>query len=184
MERAIQPLPLRARVLDIVVRALLPFLGIAMLASGLVGVLTFGVLPLVESMTNRGWVPVEATVERASLAQTRVAIPLESAVIDLQYRYEFAGVPFTAAQYGPHAGLESRKRSQAFVEAVEPGSVIMVWVDRDDPARAMVRRDLNWQLMALSLPALVLCVVGFLMVLAGMMVWNDRRSMFRRFRTD
>ncbi|HRP96431.1 MAG TPA: DUF3592 domain-containing protein, partial [Rhodocyclaceae bacterium] len=77
----------------------------------------------------------------------------------------------------------SRPRSRLFAESAAPGASITVWVDGANPARAMVHRDLNWRLIALSLPALLLCGVGFLMVLVGMMIWNDRRSLLRRLRS-
>lgn len=176
-------LTLRARLLDIAVRALLPFLGIGVLTSGLVGLLTFGVLPLVELLSGRAWMSVEATVESVSVSQPRVAIPLDLDIIELRYHYEYAGTLFTSMQFGPHGGLENRTKSRAFLDTAEPGAAITVWVDLDNPQHAMVNRDLNWGLIALSLPALLLCAIGFLMVLAGMLVWNDRRSMFRRFRS-
>lgn len=176
-------LPLRARVLDIAVRLLVPLVGIGLLTAGLVGVTTFAVLPFVEALASRNWVPVAASVENVELGPPRVAIPMALDVVSVRYHYEFDGRQYVATQFGPHGGLESHSRSLLFAESAAPGASITVWVDGANPARAMVHRDLNWRLIALSLPALLLCGVGFLMVLVGMMIWNDRRSLLRRLRS-
>lgn len=183
MARTARRLSLRARVLDVAVRALLPLVGIAVLTSGLVGVLTFAVLPLVEALASRNWIPVQANVISVQVSRPHIVIPLPVDVVEVRYRYAFAEREYVATQFGPHGGLESRKKSRAFVDAAMPGATITIWGHARDPARAMVQRELNWQLVALALPALLLCGLGFLMVLAGMMIWNDRRSLFRRLRS-
>jgi hypothetical protein len=183
MVRTATRLSLRARMLDLAVRALLPLLGIAVLTSGLVGVLTFAVLPFVEVFASRNWIPVQASVVSAQVSPPRIVIPLPVDLVEVRYRYAFEEREYVATQFGPHGRLESRKKSRAFVDAAMPGTTITVWVHSRDPARAMVQRELNWQLIALALPALLLCGLGFLMVLAGMMIWNDRRSLFRRLRS-
>lgn len=173
----------RVRAVDIALRALVPMLGIGLLTTGLVGFTTFALLPLAEAFGSRHWLPVKASVQSVALAPPRLSIPVMVDVVSVRYEYEFQGRHYVATQFGPHGGLESRSRSRQFAEQAAPGAPITVWVDSARPDRAMVHRDLNWRLVALSLPALLFIGVGVLLVLLGMLIWNDRRSLLRHLRT-
>lgn len=175
---------LRSRIVDALLRTLVPFAGAGLLAGGLVGVVNFAVLPVVESVFSRGWQATEARVERLSVSPPAIPIPLQLDLVEVQYRYDFGGDSFVGRQFGPHGSLESRRVSQAFMASVDAGAVVTIWVDPDEPGRAMVRRDLNWNVVALALPALLFCFVGGLMVMIGMMTWNDRPAVMRWRRPD
>ncbi len=172
--------PLRSRILEILLRTLLPFFGVALLAGGLVGVVTFAFLPLTDSLLSRNWEPIQARVESVGVRAPSVAIPLALDLVEVNYRYDFEGQSYVGQRFGPHGLLESHKASLAFVASVQADPLITIWIDPDRPESAMVHRDLNWNVVALSLPALVFCFLGALMVMTGMVIWNDRRSVLRR----
>ncbi|HRQ47899.1 MAG TPA: DUF3592 domain-containing protein [Rhodocyclaceae bacterium] len=175
---------LRSRIVDILLRTVVPIVGIGLLACGLVGMVNFAVLPIMESVLSRGWQQTEAQVESLSLRSPTVPIPLQLDLVELQYRYDFDNRSFVGQQFGPHGPLERRSSSQAFVARVETDAVITIWIDPGRPDRAMVHRDLNWHVVALALPALLFCFVGSMMVLIGMMTWNDRPAVLRRRRPE
>jgi hypothetical protein len=170
----------RLRTVEIALRVLLPLAGILLLSAGVVGVLTFGVLPLFERAGAGDWQSVRATVTDHRAVAAARALPLPVDRLELRYRYVIDGQQFEGSNYGAHRGLESRDRSQAFIATVESQPQITVWVDPGDPRRALVRRDLNWRLFAYTIPAMAMVLVGAMLVLTSMLVWNDRRSMFRR----
>ena len=180
MSRTPNATTLRLKAVEIALRVLLPLAGILLLSAGVVGVMTFGVLPLFERTGTGDWQSVRATViEHRSVAAVR-ALPLPVDRIELRYRYVFDGQQYEGSNYGAHHGLESRDRSQTFIASVQAQPQIAVWVDPYDPGRAMVRRELNWRLFAYSVPALAMALVGAMLVLTSMLVWNDRRSLFRK----
>lgn len=178
------PRPLRSRLLDIALRALVPFVGIVLLATGLVGIVSFAILPVIESVSSRTWASTQARVEMVDIRKPAITIPLPVDLVELRYHYEFDRRPFVGQQFGPHGLLDNRKSARAFLADVEADPVITIWVDPDNPARAMVHREINWAVVALCLPALLFSAIGGLMVLIGMMIWNDRRSVLRRFRPN
>lgn len=175
---------LRSRIVDILLRTLVPFLGVGLLAGGLVGVVNFAVLPVVESVFSRGWQVTEAHVESLSIRSPTIPIPLQLDLVDVRYRYDFEDRSFVGQQFGPHGPLESRSASRAFMESVETDAVITIWLNPHRPAHAMVHRDLNWNVVLLALPALVFCFFGSMMILIGMMTWNDRPAVLRRRRSE
>lgn len=179
ISRVEKSLSLRLRIIEVAVRTLLPVVGAGLLAAGLVGLVSFALLPLVDSLTTRNWVAVEARVDSVGVTPTGFIVPLPFDLIEVRYSYTYEGQHFESARFSPHEGLESRKRTKKFVaDASENGSV-RVWVDADDPTRATVLRNVNLTLVALSLPALVFLILGLLLVLASMLIWNDRRLLFR-----
>lgn len=170
---------LRSRIVEVLLRTLVPFFGVGLLAGGLVGVVNFAALPIVESVLSQSWQATEARVERLSVRPPAMPIPLPLDLIEVQYRYDFGSGSFVGRQFGPHGAVESRRVSQAFVASVDADAVVTIWIDPDKPERAVVRRDLNWHVVALALPALMFCVFGGLMVMIGMMMWNDRPAVLR-----
>lgn len=180
MERTPNPTTLRLKAVEIVLRVLLPLIGILLLSAGVVGVMSFGVLPLFERPGVGGRQSVRATVtDHRAVAAIRV-LPIPVDRIEVRYTYVIDGQHFEGSNYGAHRGLESRDRSVAFSALVQAHPQIVVWVDPYNPTRAVVRRELNWRLFAYTIPALAMVLVGGMMVLTSMLVWNDRRSLFRR----
>lgn len=171
---------LRLRIVEIALRVLLPLAGILLLSAGVVGTLSFGILPLVERAGAANWQSARATVIEHRAVPAVRALPVPVDRIEIRYRYTIDGRQFEGSQYGAHRGLESRERSLAFITTVQAQPQIAIWVHPVDPARAMVRRNLNWRLIAYTVPALAMTLVGSMLVLTSMLVWNDRRSMFRK----
>lgn len=180
MARTPNATTLQLRAVEIALRILLPLAGILLLSAGMVGVLSFGVFPLLDRSGTGEWQSVRAVVtdHRAVAAVRALPIPVDR--VELRYRYEIDGRQYEGSRYGAHQGLETRDRSLSFIAAVQSEPQITVWVDPDDASRAMVRRDLNWRLFAYLVPALAMMLVGGMLVLTSMLVWNDRRSIFRR----
>ena len=171
---------LRLRIVEIALRVLLPLAGMLLLSAGVVGVLSFGVLPLAERAGTADWQSARATVTEHRVVSAVRALPVPVDRVEIRYRYTVDGRQFEGSQYGVHRALESRERSLAFSAMVQAQPQIAIWVHPTDPGHAMVRRDLNWRLVAYTVPALAMALVGGMLVLTSMLVWNDRRSMFRK----
>ncbi len=180
MTRKLSSLPLRLRIVEFLIRLLLPLVGVGLLAAGLVGVVSFALLPLAEAFTTRNWVAVEARVEDMRRESLGMVVPLPIDRVVLRYSYTRDGQRFESSHFGPQRGLNTRRRSAEFLARVGSDPRLTVWVDANSPDRATVQRRLNWVLVALALPALAFGFLGAMMVLASMMLWNDRRSLFRR----
>lgn len=180
MVQHFSPLSLRLRVAEFVIRLLLPLFGVGLLAAGLVGVVNFLLVPLADLFVTRDWVVVEARVESVRTEPLSKWLPLPVNRMVLRYSYMHDGQRYECGHYGPQQGLETRKRSNAFLSEVTSEPTIRVWLDPSSPDRATVQRQMSWALAALALPALALGFLGAMMVLASMMLWNDRRSLFRR----
>lgn len=178
MSRAAKGLSLRLRIIEVAVRILLPVLAAGLLATGVVGVVSFAFLPLVDTVSTRHWVAVDARVESLRVIRTGYIVSLPLDLIKVSYSYEYDGERFESSRFGPHDGLESRRRSNQFAATVRADGALKVWVDAAKPARATVQRDLNWSLVALSMPALVFVALGLTLMLISMVIWNDRRSLF------
>jgi hypothetical protein len=178
MSRVAKGLSLRLRIIEVAVRTLLPVLGAGLLAAGLVGLVSFALLPLIESFTTRNWVAVEACVDSVRVIPTGYIVPMPFDLIEVRYSYDYEGQQFESTRFGPHDGLESRKRTSKFVGDASKNESVRIWVDADEPTRATVLRDVSWTLVALSLPALVFLMLGLFLVLVSMLIWNDRRSLF------
>lgn len=156
----------------ILVCVFLPLVGVALLVSGLVGVVSFGVLPLVEALRMRSWIPVPAMVEEVGLRVPDWPIrgPLE--LLDIRYRYEHAGTTHEGRRYDSHDGLIPAKAGRLALAELKATPAITVWVHPRAPAEAIVSRGVRWQILALALPALSLAVAGGAMVYWGMAAWR------------
>lgn len=180
MARIASPLPLRLRSVDIAVRFLLPLIGVALLSAGLVGVVSFALFPLVDALSSRDWIAVPARVERVEIHPVTLFVPLPFDRIEVRYVYSHDGRAFESSRFGPHQDIEGRRRSAAFVERVRQDRDVTVWVDGNAPHRATLHRKINWVVFALTIPSLIFTFLGAVLVLASMMLWSDRRSLFRR----
>lgn len=156
----------------IAVCTFLPLLGVVLLVSGLLGVVSFGVLPILDMLRTRAWVPVPAAVEEVSLRVPNwpVKPPLEA--LDIRYRYEHAGTAHQGVRYDPHGGLLSAQAGRATIAGLQATPAITVWMNPVAPAQAIVHRDVRWQVLALALPSLALALGGGVMIYWGMVAWT------------
>jgi len=80
--------------------------------------------------------------------------------IDILYAYEYDGQPYRSNHYSFFTGSSSgRSAKDAILRRYPPGKKIKVWVDPDDPTRAVINRD--WSaLQLLGLIPLLMLAVG------------------------
>ena len=108
----------------------------------------------------RGWKETPAEIIRSRLA-SRSDSDGTVYSIDLFYRYTVNGREHRSNRYGLIGGSSSgRKGKQAVVSAHPPGSALTVFVDPDEPWRAVVKRDPGWGAL-LALFPLPFMAVGF-----------------------
>ncbi|CAI07692.1 hypothetical protein ebA2790 [Aromatoleum aromaticum EbN1] len=153
----------------------LPLIGVGLLMVGLLGVVSYGVLPSVESLRSRSWQPVEASIESVSLQGPPSSLhpPLDS--VQIRYRYRVGDVDHDGIRYDPHDGQYARDSSQAIVAGLQASPRITVWVNPSDPDDAMVFRELRWGVFLFTFPALALALAGGLMLFAGMLAWSQAK---------
>lgn len=158
-------------------RVLLPLFGMALVTTGLLGVLSFAVLPLVDLLRTQNWVAVPATVESVSRRPPRTPLhpPLDS--LEISYRYSLNGSTHHGARFDLQEGLYDAQAAGATVAELSGSPAITVWVNPAAPDQAIAHRELRWPLFLLALPALVLLVIGVAMVYRGMLAWTGGRAM-------
>lgn len=94
----------------------------------------------------------------------------------LEYAYDFGGRPFTSSRYKRIDGPSNhRKKIEAIIKRVPAGSDVVCFVDPDDPATAVLRRDSRAPLYTIWFPGLF--VVGGLGIAFGSL-----RQLVRRLR--
>lgn len=164
------------RIATIAVQTLLPVLGMALATAGLLGVLSFAVLPLVELLRTRHWVPVPATVESVTLRPPRMPLhpPLDS--LEISYRYSLDGATHQGARVDLQDGLYEPQAGSATVAALSGSPAITVWVNPAAPEQAIVYRAVRWRVFVLAVPALAMLAIGVVMVYRGMLLWTTERE--------
>ncbi|MCK0510196.1 DUF3592 domain-containing protein [Aromatoleum buckelii] len=162
----------------------LPLLGVGLLMAGLLGVVSYGVLPFMESLRSRHWQPVEAAIESVSLHAPPSSLhpPLDS--VQIRYRYRVGDADHDGMRYDPHDGQYARDSSQSIVAGLQASPRITVWVNPSDPDDAMVFRELRWAVFLFTFPALALALAGGLMLFAGMLAWNQAKPGRRAGKPD
>lgn len=166
--------PTRTRLLALCLRLSVPLVGICVLTLGLFGLLSYGVLPAVESMSMQGWHAVPARLERVAVRPGLPSLLPPFDTVEVAYRYEAGGVERTGGRLDVHDGRAVRARAAAIAAALQTQGPLTVWVDPDDPLQAIMRREPRWDVLVFGLPALVMLVVGGFMLFVGMVAWNGR----------
>lgn len=166
--------------LEVVIRAVLPLLGVMLLMAGLLGVVSFAVVPLADAMRTRDWTPVAATLEWARLeppAPVRIR-PLPALAV--RYNYSFGGNAFVGLRSDLHFGLNTASALQGRLREIEDGRGLIAWVNPGAPSQAVLDRSLHWGVMIWALPSALFALIGALLVFVGMVAWNDWRPLWRR----
>lgn len=175
--------PLRLRIARVALRTVVPIVGVILMIAGMLGVVTFAVLPAFEALDSRDWEQVEAKVESVVLLPppSRVHPPLSS--LKVAYRFERHGISYEGFRTDPHVGMNSWTRGSEMLERLKAAPVVSVWVDPADPSESMLDRELRWPVLMFAIPALGLLLVGGIMVFAGMLSWNVTRLPSRDAKT-
>lgn len=171
---------LKLFLLEGTIRVVFPLLGVALLVSGLFGVVSFGVLPLVDAMRSRQWTPVPATLEAVRLAPAQLLRNRPLPAFEVRYRYQFDGADFVGTRFDLHNGVDHRGAVKAHIARLPVGTELTAWVNPNSPDQAMLQRSLNWPLLGLVLPFGAIGLIGGLFLLGGMVAWNDSRSLLRK----
>lgn len=172
--------PLKQYLLEAVIRVALPLLGVVLLVAGLLGVVSFGVVPTLDAMRSRQWTPVVATLDWARIEPATVARSRPLPTLAVRYSYRYGGVDFVGRRNDLHFGLDTPSAVQARLRQVEDGRALTAWVNPAAPEQAMLDRSLHWGVLLLSIPAALVALIGGLLVFGGMVAWNDWRPLWRR----
>jgi len=122
-----------------------------------------------EWVSMRGW---QATPAEVIWSRVRSKSDSDGTTyaVDLFYRYEFGGREYRANRYDLMGGSSSGHSSKQEVVRAHPAkSRLEVFVDPDQPWRAVVRRDLGWGALFALFP------LPFLAVGVGGLWWFFRR---------
>jgi hypothetical protein len=132
-----------------------------------------------ENQKSAEWVVVKATVQSAELraSRGRKSTTYEAAGT---YRYRFGGKEYTGAQLGlssvggaDNIGDWQEDMAGYLKEAMEKRQPISVYVNPDDPAQAVVDRELRWGFIAfLGVFAVIFGGVGIGALLAFFGIWS------------
>lgn len=172
--------PLKQYMLEAVIRVALPLLGVVLLVAGLLGVVSFAVVPTLDAMRSRQWTPVAATLDWARIEPATVARSRPLPALAVRYSYRYGGVDFVGRRNDLHFGLDTPSAVQARLRQVEDGRALTAWVNPAAPEQAMLDRSLHWGVLLLTIPAALVALIGGLLVFGGMVAWNDWRPLWRR----
>lgn len=173
-DAAMRRTSLKRYLLEAVIRVVLPLFGVAVLMSGLLGVVSFGIVPVFDAMRSRQWTPVVATLDWARIEPARMARNRPLPMLDVRYTYRYRGVEFVGRRNDLHFGVDTPQGVTASLRQFEDGRALTAWVNPAAPEQAMLDRSLHWGVLALSIPAAVMALIGGLLVFGGMVAWNDR----------
>lgn len=163
----------------IAIRVGLPLIGVALLMTGLLGVVSYAVLPTIDALRARDWQPVEATVQSVSLvpAVSELHPPLDT--VEIRYTYKVDGAEHAGLRFDPHGGQYAQPEASEVFSKLKTTPQITVWVNPDDANDAMVLAELRVPVVLLAVPAFGLALVGGLLLFTGMLAWNHNRLSWR-----
>lgn len=164
----------RMRLLVLCLRLGVPLVGISVLTLGLFGLLSYGLLPVAESMRMRDWHAVPAMLEQVAVRPGASSLLPPFDTVEVRFRYQGGGVTRTGRRFDVHEGRVLRSQAATIASDLKPERPLTVWVDPDDPAQAVMRREVRWDVLAFVLPALAMLVTGGMMLFVGMVAWNGR----------
>lgn len=151
------------------------FFGVFFAAGFLVVWFTF-LGPWLDSLAARDWVAADCEVVR-SRVQTHSGDDSDTYSVDILYRYRFDGREYHADRYEFLGGSSSGYQAKAeIVEQYPPGHRFTCWVDPDDPAVAVIHRELSGR----NLVALM--GLPFLAAGLGGIIWTLRKARQERKR--
>lgn len=112
-----------------------------------------------------GWPAVGGEVRAVGVApvEVRGLAPVQRPGVWLEYAYTFDGRPFVGRRVRPvERRIDPAETLGRQLLALAPGDPLPVYVNPDDPAQALLRRDVSWRGVANGLALLALAgVVGF-----------------------
>ncbi|MDO9598660.1 MAG: DUF3592 domain-containing protein [Azoarcus sp.] len=170
---------LKLFLLESTIRVVFPLLGVVLLVSGLFGVISFGALPLVDAMRSRQWTPVPATLESARIAPAQILRNRPLPALEVRFHYQFGGMDLVGNRYDLHYGFDHRGALEASMARLPAGTELVAWVNPHSPDQVMLQRSLNWPLLALVIPFGAIGLTGGLLLLGGMVGWNEARPLQR-----
>lgn len=157
----------------------LPLIGVTLLMTGLIGVVSYGVLPTIDAVRSRAWQPVEATIESVSVTPPVSRFHPQLETVEIRYGYTVDGNLHTGVRYDPHNGQYAPAQSSEVLASLKTSPKITVWVDPDRPSDAMALRELRLPVLLFTVPALGLALAGGMMLFGGMRSWNQDRATWR-----
>ena len=144
---------------------------------------TFG-----DSLRAEDWVLAQAKVDDAALQTSRGSKGGTTFLAAGAYRYNFGGRQYVSTQLGfnPMGGSDNvgdwHETMAAFMEeAKASGKTIPVYVNPDDPAEAVVDRDVRWAMVAfMAVFAVLFGGVGIGAIAAIGFIWFGKKGRARR----
>ncbi len=171
---------LKFRLLEAAIRVVLPSAGIVLLVAGLMGLVSFAGMPLLEAVRCRQWIPVPAQLEKVEVLPPDFVRSRPLPALAVRYRYHYENADFTGERHDLHHGLDTAGEMLRRLEQLNDSPSVTAWVNPKTPEQSMLERSLHWTVVALALPAGVLTLLGAILVFAGMVAWNDWRPGWRQ----
>lgn len=157
------------------------------------------VSPLAEGWRMRNWVETPAILDDVGLrASTGQMIPvlggpgvdpalkeaaMPSGIVKLwvKYHYYVGEQSFDGKHYGLHLGLDDGDAQRHAAAHLYKKQEISVWVNPDNPAEAVMDRQLHWGVMIIAIPGLAIAFVGAVILFYAIQTtWRMRQLSKRR----
>jgi len=95
----------------------------------------------------------------------------------VRYRYTVDAESFVGSRYDLHKGVGYHRALKAVLGGMVVGQPVTAWIDPGDPRKVVLERSLNWGLLAMALPFAAIALLGGLLLLGGMVAWNQARPL-------
>ncbi|HJV27983.1 MAG TPA: DUF3592 domain-containing protein [Aromatoleum sp.] len=163
----------RAHAIGVILRIAFPLVGVFLLTLGMVGSITYGVLPLFDALRSRHWQPVTATLEAVTVEPPTALLrpPLER--IGVRYRYVYDKIEYAGGRLDPLDGRYSHRRGKEVLERLRSQTELEVWVNPSNPRESLVNREVRAGVALFALPAFAMAIAGGISLFAGMLAWNN-----------
>lgn len=164
---------LKLLIVDGAIRVVFPLMGIVLLVSGLFGAITFGVQPLYEAMQTRQWHPVPATLEMARIEPADILHNRPLPAVKVRFHYRVGERDYVGTRYDLHQGVGFKRMVERMLAELGAGSAVTAWVNPNEVEQALMVRSLNWPVLAVALPFAGVALLGGILLLVGMVAWNQ-----------
>lgn len=166
------------------IRVVFPLLGIFFLVAGIFGAISFGVQPLYEAMQTRQWVEVPAVLESVRIEPPDILHNRPLPALMVRFRYQHGSKEYVGSRYDLHQGAERRGVVEANYRELNASQAVTAWVNPQMPSQALLVRSLSLPLLAMSVPFAALALLGGVLLLGGMVAWNQAPAHVRARRRE
>jgi hypothetical protein len=123
------------------------------------------------------WRPVEAVILSKELQQVSSGSEFDAYKVAIEYRYEVDGQTYTSKRYDiMDAASSARADKERILERYEVGETVTAYYDPDDPAEAVLTREVSLEFAMLAMFGLAFSGTGAGLVVGAAVGYGSRKA--------